>query len=79
MKPPVCSLCDKELEDNEGGLVYFKKTPSDLEWDTKMEQPGMSGHPPYADWFCALHLDKAKEFANLTIKEALIRLKATYE
>ncbi|NVM28305.1 MAG: hypothetical protein HWN65_05645 [Candidatus Helarchaeota archaeon] len=76
MKPPICCLCDKELEENEGGLVYFKKSPSDLEWDNKMKQPGMTGHPPYADWFCDVHLGKAKKLTNLTIQEALKLLKA---
>jgi hypothetical protein len=35
----------------------------------------MTGHPPYADWFCAEHYKGAKELENLTIDEALKRLR----
>ncbi|GAH14485.1 unnamed protein product, partial [marine sediment metagenome] len=47
MKPPVCCICDKELDyPDEGGLIYFKKGPSDKKWDKLMEEEGMVGHPP---------------------------------
>jgi hypothetical protein len=75
MKPPICRICLKRLNPKEGGLVYFKKRPSDLEWDEKMKRPGMTGHPPYADWFCAEHYKEAKELENLTIDEALKKLR----
>lgn len=71
MKPPICCICDKRLENDEGGLIYFKKRPTDLEWDERMKKPGMVGHPPYAEWFCEAHYSKAKEFCELTIDEAL--------
>jgi len=77
MKPPICCICDKELDEDEGGLVYFKKSASDLEWDKKMnEKPGMVGHPPYAKWFCGAHYNKAKELTSFTLKEALKFLKS---
>ena len=72
MKPPICCICDKELEPSEGGLVYFKKRDSDIEWDKKVEEE-LVGHPPYAEWFCDLHYQKAKDLAHLTIDEALKR------
>ena len=72
MKPPICYICNKNLEyPNEGGLVYFKKRPSDKDWDKKMEENGMNGHPPYAEWFYGDHYAKAKELKNLTIEKAL--------
>ncbi|MHA1603837.1 MAG: hypothetical protein ACTSWF_04205 [Candidatus Freyarchaeota archaeon] len=47
MRPPICAICDKRfLDSEEGGLVYFKKRPSDYEWIKKMEEKGMVGHPP---------------------------------
>jgi hypothetical protein len=74
MRPPICGICDKDFRDvdmDEGGLIYFKKRPSDEEWDRKMEETGMVGHPPYAEWFCKDHYAKAKELEHLTIDEAM--------
>lgn len=72
MKPPVCRICDKKLADmNDGGLIYFKKRPSDLEWEKRMEETVGVGHPPYAEWFCKKHYEKANELKQLSIDEAL--------
>ena len=72
MKPPICGICNKELVDlDEGGLIYFKKRPSDIEWDKRMEKIKGVGHPPYADWFCKNHYNKANELKHLPINEAL--------
>ncbi len=72
MKPPICCICEKSLEyPDEGGLIYFKKRPSDKKWDKVMEENGMVGHPPYAEWFCRDHYVKAKELKDLTIDRAM--------
>ena len=72
MRPPICGICGKRMEDMEdGGLIYFKKRPSDIEWQERMERTGGAGHPPLAEWFCAKHYDKAKALKHLTINEAL--------
>lgn len=72
MKPPVCRICDKKLADmNDGGLVYFKKRQSDIEWEKRMEEISGVGHPPYAEWFCKKHYKKANELKQLYIDEAL--------
>lgn len=72
MKSPICRICDKNLaEENEGGLIYFKKRLSDIEWEKRMEDIRGVGHPPYAEWFCKKHYDKANELKHLTIDEAL--------
>ncbi len=77
MKPPICCICHKRLDyPDDGGLIYFKKRQSDREWERKMEEKGMVGHPPYAEWFCGEHYKKAKELKNLTINEAMRILKA---
>ncbi len=79
MRPPICAICDKDFLDLEnGGLVYFKKRPSDIEWDTKMEKKGMVGHPPYAEWFCEEHYAKAKELEDNTIDKAMKILQETF-
>ncbi len=72
MRPPECGIChDDMMDDDEGGLVYFKERPSDIEWDKKMEKKGMDGHPPYCDWFCKKHIKKARELKHLPINEAM--------
>ncbi|MFX0004689.1 MAG: hypothetical protein ACFE9C_06300 [Candidatus Hodarchaeota archaeon] len=77
MKPPICRICDKELaEMDDGGLIYFKKRPSDIEWEERMEKIGGVGHPPYAEWFCKKHYDKANELKHLTIDKVLRILKS---
>ena len=76
MRPPICAICDKKMLDTEdGGLIYFKKRPSDIEWNKNMEQKGMVGHPPYAEWFCKEHYEKARELEHLTIDVAFKKLK----
>ena len=71
MRPPICCICHKRLDKDEGGLIYFKKRLSDKKWDKRMEESGMVGHPPYAEWFCGDHYAKAKELKELIIDEAL--------
>ncbi|MFX1312562.1 MAG: hypothetical protein ACFFHD_08125 [Promethearchaeota archaeon] len=72
MKPPICCICDEKLKDmNKGGLIYFKKRPSDIEWEKHMEKIHGIGHPPYAEWFCKKHYDKARELKHLTIDKVL--------
>ena len=76
MKPPVCCICDKRLDyPDEGGLIYFEKRSSDKKWDKRMEEKGMVGHPPYAEWFCKDHYEKANELKDLAIDEAMKQLK----
>ncbi|MHA1785386.1 MAG: hypothetical protein ACTSVY_05870 [Candidatus Helarchaeota archaeon] len=75
MKPPMCAICGKKHFDLEkGGIIYFKKRPSDLEWDRRMKEKGMVGHPPYAEWFCDEHFQKANALKHLSIDEAMKKL-----
>ena len=76
MKPPICCICDKRLDyPNDGGLIYFKKRSSDKKWEKRMEKKGMVGHPPYVEWFCKEHYEKANELKDLVIHEAMKQLK----
>ncbi|MFO8019672.1 MAG: hypothetical protein R6U96_13685 [Promethearchaeia archaeon] len=76
MKPPICRICQKRLKDMEnGGLIHFKKRPTDIEWEKEMKREGKIGHPPYADWFCEKHYDAAYQYKHLPIHEALKKLK----
>lgn len=77
MRPPECAICGKEFFDEKGGLIYFKKRPSDFDWDERMNTEGMVGHPPYAEWFCSEHYEKAKEVEHLSIDKAFNIIKQT--
>ncbi len=71
MRPPICGICDKEFTvKDEGGLIYFKKRLSDKEWEERMEEIGGVGHPPYAEWFCKEHYDRAYQLKHLPIDKA---------
>lgn len=76
MKPPICCICQSRLKDmNKGGLIYFKETELDKKWKKRMEDEGMVGHPPYAEWFCENHYQEAYELKRMTITEAFKILK----
>lgn len=71
MMPPDCCICDKRLDEDEGGLVSFARRPSDKEWDERMERTKMVGHPPYMRWFCGRHHAAAVQHKHLTVDEAM--------
>ena len=73
MRPPICDICFQDC--GMDGLVSFRRTPSDEEWDRMSQTGGFAGHPPYAGWFCPEHLEAAKALRNLTIDEALKRIR----
>jgi len=70
MKPPICCICDDDFAPNKGGLIYFKEDNNDKKHNAILSQPGYTGHPSNAFWFCEKHYKKAKELSNLTKKEA---------
>lgn len=75
MKPPICIICNTKISSKgDGGLVYFKKRESDLEWEKRMDEIGGVGHPPYAEWFCKKHVRKANELKHLSIEKALQKM-----
>ena len=79
MKPPICAICNKRFNLQDGGLIYFSMRPSDYEWDKRREKSGKVGHPPYAAWFCGEHYEKAKELGNLKIDKAMSQIKSYYQ
>ena len=39
MKPPICIVCNNKISKKEdGGLVYFKKRQSDLDWEKEWKK-----------------------------------------
>jgi len=80
MRPPECAICGNEFEPGEkGGVVKFKKRFSDHAWIRKMKRIAGVGHPPYSDWFCEKHFDRAKELSNLPINKAMEIMRAEEE
>ncbi|HUU89343.1 MAG TPA: hypothetical protein VMX17_16535 [Candidatus Glassbacteria bacterium] len=76
MRPPECAICGKEFEPGEkGGVIYFKKRFSDQVWERKMKRINGVGHPPYAEWFCENHYERADELRNLSIDKAMAILR----
>ena len=67
MRPPECAICGNDALEDKGGLIYFKKRVSDMEWDRKMQENDFVGHPPYAEWFCSIHYKTAIQYQNMTI------------
>jgi hypothetical protein len=80
MRPPECAICGKDFDlDSGGGLVHFKKRFSDRVWERKMNRTDSIGHPPYAEWFCGEHYEKAKELSDLTIDKAMEQLRKEFK
>ncbi len=69
MKPPVCCICKKRFF-QEGGLVRFKETEEDKEFNKRFENKGFAGHPPNVFWFCGEHIEEARKYSHLTKIEA---------
>ena len=47
MRPPICRICEKRMEEvNDGGLIYFKKRQSDIEWEKKWKKLEDWATPP---------------------------------
>lgn len=79
MKPPICRICGKKLENGEGSLVSFTLTESDRVWKAHMAKIGGIGHPPWMDWFCEKHIAKAQSLANYDIGTAITMMKQDIE
>ncbi len=73
--PPECCICHKDFTPGiDGGLIYFAKRTTDMEWDRLVEETGMVGHPPYAAWFCKKHYKKAIKYKDLYINDAMEKI-----
>ncbi|MFC1705854.1 hypothetical protein ACFL59_03415 [Planctomycetota bacterium] len=81
MKPPRCRLCGAKFDlSDRAGLLYFARRPSDQAWHERAEaEPGFTGHPPNAAWFCQDHFTAARTRTGLTIDVAMAKLRAVAE
>jgi hypothetical protein len=79
VRPPVCEICDADLDptDGGGGSVTFQPDDRSIEWRRRAEEEGLVGHPPDTGWFCAAHIDAAREAAlTRTYADGLRHLEA---
>ena len=74
MRPPICAICDKEF-DPDAELVTFKATEESREFDRRVREEGIVGHPPNREWFCRKHVEIAKKMMELTRSEALSKIR----
>lgn len=79
MKPPICSICHDRFTPETGDLIYFSEDEDDKKFNEKLRQPGFTGHPTNAFWFCEKHLPEAEKLQNLQKKEAMKILKEIYK
>jgi len=79
MKPPICSICHEKFTLETGGLIYFIEDDEDKICNERLRQPGYTGHPSNAFWFCGNHIPEAEKLQNLQKHEALKILRALYE
>lgn len=77
MRPPICSICRARFSPSgtKGGLVFFKESEEDKARNKRMKENRMVGHPAGREWFCELHIEKAKSLKHLTLKEAILLLR----
>lgn len=75
MEPPICSVCDLDFRETyerdgpeTGGLVSFAPGPDHVPLVGE-------GHPDNEAWFCKDHWAAAQRLQQLTLREALARLR----
>ncbi len=73
MMPPICAICYRDFRhsSDEGGLLRFKLTDAQKEFNKRFEQPGFVGHKKGDYWFCGEHYAEAKKITHLSSAEAL--------
>ncbi len=76
MRPPVCEICDADVDPSEdGALVRFQPDERSRAWRRRAEDEGIVGHPPDTGWFCAAHVEAAREAARtLSLPDGLRRI-----
>lgn len=75
MRPPICDICNRDFNpDKEGGLLDFKETEEGREFDRRVDEEGIVGHPPDSGWFCGEHCSAAEKLVHLTYGEEVNRL-----
>ncbi len=76
MKPPICTICNKRFKPSEKqGLIRFKLSEKDKEFNKKFEEKGFVGHKAGEDWFCETHYKVALKYKHLSLTEAYKQIK----
>ena len=74
MRPPICDICHEDILEGEH-LIYFQEDEADKAMRKRLSEPGMTGHPSNAFWFCEKHYQIAKEFSEMTKKDAFAEIR----
>ena len=77
MRPPICAICGNDFREafNEGGMIHFKFSETDIEFNKSVKNEGITGHPAGLEWFCGIHFKIAKKYRHLHLSDALVRIK----
>lgn len=72
MRPPICAICEKDYSAKEEiFMVNFTLSIEDKQYNKRFEEDGYCGHPAGLEWFCETHVQVARNFSHLPIKQAL--------
>ncbi|MEM9039730.1 MAG: hypothetical protein AAGD33_07535 [Actinomycetota bacterium] len=79
MRPPICDVCDADVDPvAEGALITFVADDASRARRRRADREHLVGHTPDTGWFCADHVDAARDLAaSSTYSEALDALRAT--
>lgn len=81
MRPPICAVCYKRFSPRKeppSGLIHFKLTEEEKEYNNEMLKLNKKGHPKGKEWFCEEHYLIAKKHQELTRSEALAILRKEF-
>lgn len=72
MRPPICGICNKSNRRDEVKcrLVTFALTQEEKAFNQRMIDNRMVGHKKGLEWFCQEHVQIAKKYSHLTLREA---------
>ena len=72
MRPPICGYCNNSNREEfvRCSLVNFALTQEEKAFNQRMTDTRMVGHKKGLEWFCKDHLEIAKKYSHLTLKEA---------
>jgi len=79
MKPPICCICHERFDSQGGALIYFVEDEEDEICNERLRQPGYTGHPSNAFWFCEMHIGEAKKYQNMQKKDAMKIIRESFK
>lgn len=75
MRPPICEVCDKDLERTDGALLEFR---NDSPATDVADGTAGVGHPAHMGWFCLEHREDAEALRHLRQNEAVREIRSPF-